>query len=166
MMRLIFVPFVILLLLTAGCRHVDRVVYSSFADLPSNGWDPLFTPVFHPWPVDSVMSSADRYDVELVVRRSDACRLRSLPVVVEMADSSGRVTADTVVIPLRDEKSAPAPLPMIKSSRLSRLIGECRDTIARDFHPAPGWNITLYNLLNQTETRGILSIGVVMKSIH
>lgn len=162
-MRLIFAPVVILLLLTTGCRHVDRVVYASFADIPAEGWDPLFTPVFNPWPVDSIMTPTDRYDVELVVRCTSTCQPESLPVVVEQSDSSGRVTADTLFIPLQKDLSSRAPLPMIRSSRLSTLIKECSDTIARDFHPAPGWNVTLYNLLNQKETKGILSIGVVME---
>ncbi|MDE5807215.1 MAG: hypothetical protein K2H76_03800, partial [Muribaculaceae bacterium] len=46
-----------------GCRRVDNVVWSKYAPIPEDGWDPVNVIPFFPWPEDSVTDPADLYDL-------------------------------------------------------------------------------------------------------
>lgn len=140
----------ILLGIAAGCRQVDNVVYSDFVCFDRNGWDPAHSEVFYPWPGDSALADIWKMDVKIVARHSLRCDIESLPLLVETEDENGSIASDTILIDLTKPKEN------------AMGIAESSAIISKGYKPQPGYNVILTSLLNQEDTKGILSVGVVM----
>ena len=78
-----------LILLCGSCRRVDDVVYADFATFDREGWDPVCVIPFFPWPMDSVLSPADRFDLILTLRYSPADSSSVMPLEITEEDENG-----------------------------------------------------------------------------
>ena len=91
-----------LILLCGSCRRVDDVVYADFATFDREGWDPVCVIPFFPWPMDSVLSPADRFDLILTLRYSPADASSVIPLEITEEDENGEIETRQVSV---DRKS-------------------------------------------------------------
>lgn len=141
---------VLLVIFIAGCRKVDNVVYSRIVCFDRNGWDPMVTPAFNPWPGDSTDAVDNPMNVDIVARYSKKCAIESLPLAVETEDETGQLGQDTIILNLKEGKTDPFGITESKYRLLER------------YQLRPGFSILLTSLIDREDTEGLLSIGVMM----
>lgn len=147
-----WMPFAILLLIS-GCRRVDNVVYSEFVSFGEEGWNPVRTVEFMPWPLDSVHASSDRYDILVSVRFNPAEAPAALPLLVRQEDNEGNTVTDTLRIPLRDGDGDPL-------GRRSLVLYDNSVTFRKDTAITEGFALELVSLLPMEKTKGIKDLGI------
>ncbi|MDE7116669.1 MAG: gliding motility lipoprotein GldH [Muribaculaceae bacterium] len=147
-----------LILLCGSCRRVDDVVYSDFATFDREGWDPVCVIPFFPWPVDSVLSPSDRFDLILTLRYSPADASSVIPLEITEEDENGEIGTHRVSVRLRDKEGKPL-------GRKSVYLYEVSDTLRRDFALADGYLVGITSLSPLENTRGLRNIGLTL-SLH
>ena len=134
---------------------MDDVVWSKYASLPPEGWDPVNVIPFFPWPEDSVTSPADRYSLLLSVRFTPLRLPAPLHLVMKQEDDSGYEKSDT----FRIELKTPALTP---TGRGAYGIYESVDTLASGIRLRPGYCVELQSLSVPENTAGISDIGLIL----
>lgn len=137
-----------------SCREVNGTVYSGFANVSSEGWDPRARFGFEPLAEDSLLGGAP-LDVEVCVRYSARRIIPPFRMGILVEDENGELKADTVVMNLFDEYGRPTG-----SGRLG--VYTVRIPVLNGVMPKPGFSIELANLSPADSTRGILNAGIVM----
>lgn len=148
---LILTSFVMLCVWTA-CRHTGNTVYAYFADIDEAGWDPFDDIVFMPYPMDSVVSQGEYFDLALCVRYRADSPIESLPLSIGFqSDKDNDAVYDTVAIPL--------PVDQRLTHRPS--FYETCDTIRR-MRIEPGLMVTVASLLRKEDAKGIVNVGMTL----
>jgi len=147
--------FSALLLFCGSCTRIAGVVWSEFAVIGKDGWDPVMKLDFSPWPFDSVSLPDSRYDLTLCVRHSARKPLAPLHLVVAQEWEDGRTEYDTIRMPLTPPANTP-------SGRGSYGVYETRDTIASAIRLESDYRVTLTSLSPASQTKGITDIGLVL----
>ena len=142
-------------ILSGGCRRVGDVVWSEFAAVGRNGWDPVMSQEFMPWPFDSVTNPSDRYTLAVCVRHTSRKPLAPLHLIAIQEWSDGKSVADTLRISL-------TPPPNTPSGRGAYGIYETLDTLTTDLRLTPGYSVTLRSLSPAAQTRGLTNVGLVL----
>jgi gliding motility-associated lipoprotein GldH len=142
---------IMLLLALSACREVNGVLYSKFYDIPAEGWDPVKTIGYDPWPADSAMAVGD-FDFYACVRYSGKKTIPPLRCVVTCEDESGTLAADTITLTLFDAKGEP-------TGRGRYGIYEISVPIMTGFKLAPGFGADIRSLTPIDDTKGLLSVG-------
>ncbi|MDE6682053.1 MAG: gliding motility lipoprotein GldH [Muribaculaceae bacterium] len=138
-----------------GCRRVNNVVWSKYAPIPAEGWDPVNVIPFFPWPEDSLNNPSDRYSLLLSVRFSILSNPAPLHLAIHQEDDEGTVKSDTLSIKL----SPPPDTPIGKGSY---VVYESVDTIDTGIALRPGYCVELQSLSVPENTRGIMDIGLIL----
>ena len=138
-----------------GCRRVDNVVWSKYAPIPDEGWDPVNVIPFFPWPNDSVSSPSDRYSLLVSVRFSGSKCPAPLHLVVKQEDDEGNERSDTMRIDIKIPENTP-------TGRGSYAVFEQTDTAATAITLRPGYCVELQSLSHPANTSGILDIGLIL----
>lgn len=154
-MRIWIGIIMIISLLLPGCRRVEGVVWSSYTDLPPNGWDPIHVLGFSPWPEDSVVNPSDRFNLTLSLRFSARKNLPPITIVVRQEDNMRFLSADTLEI----HPAAPASRPFGQGAY---GVFETSDTILRNIKLTDGYLIELQSLSPQESTIGLMNIGLTL----
>lgn len=144
------------LIATTGCRETDRYVYSEFAEIGDDGWDPVRTISFSPMPFDSASSAGLPLQVILYVRYDSECHNSMLPVLVEQEMREMPFRRDSVFIKLFDSEGRHTGHGTLGVYEKSVVINEAVviDSVYR---------VNLRPLLNKEDSRGILSAGVALR---
>ncbi|MDE5790895.1 MAG: gliding motility lipoprotein GldH [Muribaculaceae bacterium] len=142
-------------LLCMGCRRVNNVVWSKYASIPPEGWDPVNVIPFFPWPEDSVNNPSDRYSLLLSVRFSILSNPAPLHLAIHQEDEEGRMKSDTIMLTL----SPPEETPVGKGSY---VVYETVDTIDTGIPLRAGYCVELQSLSVPENTRGIMDIGLIL----
>lgn len=142
-------------LLFSGCRRVDNVVWSKYAPLPTEGWDPINVIPFFPWPEDSIADPADRYSLIVSVRYPATRTFAPLHLAVMQEDESGWSASDTVTMQL-------LPPPNTPTGRGTYGVYESVDTLARNIALRPGYCVEIQTLSVPERTAGLLDIGLIL----
>ena len=147
-----------LILLCGSCRRVDDVVYADFATFDREGWDPVCVIPFFPWPMDSVLSPADRFDLILTLRYSPADASSVIPLEITEEDENGEIETRQVSVRLRDKDGKPL-------GHKSVYLYEVSDTLRRNFALTDGYSVGITSLSPLENTRGLRNIGLSL-SLH
>lgn len=142
---------IMLLLDISGCREVNGVLYSKFYNIPAEGWDPVKTIGYDPWPSDSA-KAVGAFDYYACVRYSAKTPMPPLRLVATCEDESGTLATDTITLTLFDAKGNP-------TGRGQYGIYEISVPIMADFKLRPGFGADLRSLTPKDDTRGLLSVG-------
>lgn len=145
----------IIALITCGCRRVNNVVWSKYAPLPEEGWDPINVIPFFPWPEDSMNAPDDRYSLLLSVRFSSTDTPSTLHLALNQECDAGMIRRDTIAVPIL----APKEMAM---GRGAYGVFETVDTIIRDIKLQPGYCVELQSLSVPENTVGIKDIGLIL----
>ena len=151
---LITIAAFLLALAATGCREVNGTVYSQYAKIGSEGWDPRNAVGFDPWPADSV-NARGPLDVVISVRYSGRRAIKPLRMAVTVDDENGEVKSDTLVIPLFDRFGEP-------TGRGHYGVYEVTDTLLRRFRLRDGFGVELKPLDPAADTRGLVNVGVIL----
>lgn len=143
----------VLAAMVGGCREVDNVVYSSFSSIDADGWDPVESFEFSPFPADSATAFNYSYDVRVMVRYDRSATNRKLPLIVEQSVDDAAFRRDSVVFTLFDSEGNP-------SGDGSLGIYEKELLVAPGTRLSPGYKVNVYSLLNKADSKGILNVGV------
>lgn len=148
---LILTSFVIICVLT-GCRHTGNTVYAYFADIDETGWDPFDEIVFMPYPMDSVVSPGEVFDLAVCVRYRADSPIESIPLTIGFqSDTDNEAVYDTVAI----------PLPTNQGLTHRPSFYETCDTIRR-MRIDHGFMVTVASLLRKEDAKGIVNIGMTL----
>lgn len=140
-------------ILTVSCRHTGKTVYAYFANVDDTGWDPFSEVVFCPWPIDSVITDGEKFDLALCIRYRADSPIRSLPLALRFeSDADDAVTTDTVTL----------QMPLHEGLSRRQALCESCDTIRRGITLQPGFMLTVTPLLNKEDAKGIVNIGAVL----
>ncbi|MDE7442495.1 MAG: gliding motility lipoprotein GldH [Muribaculaceae bacterium] len=139
----------------SGCRRVDNVVWSKYAPLPTEGWDPINVIPFFPWPEDSIANPADRYSLVVSVRFPATKTFAPLHLAIMQEDESGWSASDTVTINLLPPSNTP-------TGRGTYGVYEAVDTLTRGITLRPGYCVELQTLSVPERTQGLLDIGLIL----
>ncbi len=149
----IFIASAAVLLL--GCRRVDNVVWSKYASIPEEGWDPVNVIPFFPWPEDSLNNPSDSYSLLLSVRYSILSKPATLHLAVNQENDEGFMKSDTVAVMLTEPKDSPM-------GKGSYGVYETVDTLFTGIVLRPGYCVELQSLSVPENTRGIMDIGLIL----
>ncbi len=138
-----------------ACRRIDNAVYSEFAAFGSEGWDPMSTADFAPWPSDSVMNSADRFDLILTLRYSPKDATSEIPMELTEEDENGVIDVRNITMRLRDDAGN-------LLGNKSVFLYEISDTIRRDFKIPDGYSVSIASLSPASNTLGLRNIGLTL----
>lgn len=139
-----------------ACRRVDNVAYSHFECLGNEGWDPVMVLPFFPFPMDSIITPADRYDLILTLRYSPRTSTAVIPLEISEEDENGPMESRRLNIRLRDDNGnfiGRGGLPMYEIS----------DTIKRNFKLPDGYLVELASLSPEENTTCIHSVGLSLR---
>lgn len=147
---------IMLIILSCGsCRRVEGVVYADYESFDGNGWDPACLLSFSPIPLDSVITTADRYDIVLTLRYSPANASKTLPIEISEEDENGVISTRRVNIHLRKPDGK-------FRGRKSIHLYEITDTIRRDFRRPDGYIVNLSSLSPAVNTQCLRNLGISM----
>lgn len=154
----LFVFTVVGIFLSAvSCGKPQRVVYSSFRDIPAAGWDSRDPLVFEIGPEDSLDTepTSPRGVLEICVRYSLRSRISELPLCILVEDDAGTtVKSDTLRIRMTDSNGGPAG----KGNHGLKQVSVAVDS---SFHATSGTSVTLIPLSPRQNNSGILEVGLV-----
>lgn len=153
--RVLIVILTVFTLLLPGCRRVEGVVWSSYTEIPKEGWDPIHVLGFSPWPEDSVCNPSDRYSLVLSLRFPSRQTLPPITLVVNQEDNERTISSDTIVV----HPSAPSVNPFGQGSY---GVYETADTIARGLKLSEGYLVELQTLSPQEDTAGLMNVGLTL----
>lgn len=142
-------------LLFAGCRRVDNVVWSKYASIPEEGWDPVNVIPFFPWPNDSITTTSDRYSLLVSVRFAPTKCPAPLHIVLRQEDDEGHERSDTMLITMRIPEVTP-------TGRGAYGVYEQTDTAVTGITLRPGYCVELQTLSHPANTSGLLDIGLIL----
>lgn len=142
----------VLMILMAGCRRVDSILYSHYTDLPASGWPRYESKCFQP---DSTLEGR-KTDMTLNVRARASRPLPAIPVIVSVDDETGQAYCDTIDITMFN----PDGSPMGKTR-----YGICEKSfpIMSGFTVKKGLSICLIPLAPERFTAGMLNIGITLE---
>ena len=144
----------LLLLPFAACRKVDRTVYSKYADIGPEGWNPAKPLVFFPEAADSAEAAGELFSVVLRIRYAENQPLAPLRLAYALDDNLGtQAKGDTVALPL----FSPVGKPIAPGAH---GVHELADTIASGVRLKPGLCVILTSLTPRERTQGISEIGI------
>lgn len=148
---------IVAVLMTAGasCRRVGNVVYADFAAFGTEGWDPVCVVPFSPWPVDSVVTPDDRFDLILTLRYSPGEVPMEIPLEITEEDENGIAGTNRISIRLRDKEGKPR-------GRKGLWLYEISDTLRRGFRIPDGYLVEIASLSPSSHTRGLRNIGLTL----
>ena len=144
-----------LLLFCASCRRVNNVVWSKYAALPEEGWDPVNVIPFFPWPEDSINNRSDTYSLLLSIRFPALRDSSHIHLALHQEDDTGFISSDTISLVLAPPSNTPV-------GRGSYGIFETVDTVCRGIRLMPGYTVELQSLSDPENTRKILDIGLIL----
>lgn len=140
-------------LMASGCRRVEDVAYSDFRSFGSDGWDPGTVLSFAPWPMDSVVMPADRFDMVLTLRYIPRPGVSVIPIEITEEDEDGVTAIRRINVRLRKSDGNP------RGHRDISLY-EISDTIRRRFAIPQGYLVELTSLSPADNTAGLKNIGL------
>lgn len=140
----------------SSCVEMERPAWSQFAEINSDGWDPVDILIFEPEPYDTLVPPGCRYDFDVVIRSSARSDIQKLPVAVCVEDEDHVIRTDTLVL---FDPTGPAI-----SSRRNYGVRESSFRLISGQRLSDGFSITLSPLLDASASRGLLNIGIVMQS--
>ena len=149
------VSLIISIILLVACRRVESVVWSSYSEIPPEGWDPIHVLGFSPWPEDSVVRPQDRYSLVLSLRFPSRRTIPPLSIVVRQEDNTRFLRADTLVI-------HPVPPATSPFGQGAYGVYETSDTIARGITLSDGYLVELQNLSPSEDTAGLIDVGLTL----
>lgn len=138
-----------------SCRRIDNVAYSEFAAFGTEGWDPVYTLDFTPWPTDSVVNPEDRFDLILTLRYSPKNASTQIPLEITEEDENGVMDTHRLTINLRNDKGK------FRGSK-SVFLYEISDTIRRDFKIPDGYSVSINSLSPISNTLGLRNVGLTL----
>lgn len=136
-----------------GCRRIDNVVYAEYQPVDESGWNPITVYGFSPWPMDSIYSTSDRYNLEVCVRFN---RLRGNPelnMLVRQFFADGGEKADTLRMRLSDRGDG---------MKCAHGICEVTETIATGIPIEEGYFVEMQSLTPADRSRGLINVGMRM----
>ncbi len=140
---------VMVLLSLTGC-DAEHVVYSSFKQLPEDGWQRKMALHYTCETTDSVQ----RADVTVSVRHDASYAYRTLELVVDMISETGKVERRNVSIPVTDEYGN------WTGSGFGALY-HTEAKVARDISPEASLKVVVWQAMCEGDTlKGISEIGV------
>lgn len=140
-----------------SCRRIDNVVYSQFWAFGSEGWDPVCPVNFAPWPVDSIVNPADRFDMILTLRYSPKDASAEIPIEITEEDENGVIDTRRVTMRLRHENGN------LRGHR-SVFLYEISDTLRKDFRIPDGYSVSVTSLSPGSNTLALRNIGLTLTS--
>lgn len=135
-----------------GCRRVENVVWAGFESLDPEGWDPMHVCSFSPWPVDSLVSPADRYILAVGCRFAAGRHPGRLHMALLLQDDEKVLYSDTITLRL-------TPPPDRPGGRGAYAVYEVLDTVMTDLRLSPGITLDIQNLTVPDQTRGVIAVG-------
>ena len=145
-----------LAMIPMACRRVDNVAYSHFESLGGEGWDPVMVLPFFPFPLDSIVSPTDRYDLILTLRYSPRTSTAVIPLEISEEDENGPLDSRRIIIKLRDDNGnfiGRGGLPMYEIS----------DTIKRDFKLPDGYMVEIASVSPVENTKCLQAVGLTLR---
>lgn len=141
--------------LFGSCRRVDNVVYSEFANFDNEGWDPVCVLPFSPWPMDSVLNPADRFDLILTLRYAPNHPSSEIPLEISEEDENGVFATNRLTVRLREKNGKPR-------GRKSLYLYEISDTLRRDMQLSDGYVVNIATLSPPSNTQGLRNLGLTL----
>lgn len=141
--------------LFGSCRRVDNVVYSEFANFDNEGWDPVCVLPFSPWPMDSILTHADRFDLILTLRYAPNYPSSEIPLEISEEDENGVFATNRLTVRLRDKNGKPR-------GRKSLYLYEISDTLHRDMQLSDGYVVNIATLSPPSNTQGLRNLGLTL----
>lgn len=149
----IFLPIALFFL--SSCVEIEHPAWSKFAEINSEGWDPVDILVFEPEPYDSLVPPGRRYDFDVVIRSSARSDIQKLPVAVCVEDEDHIIMSDTLVL---FDPAGPSI-----TSRRNYGVRESSFRLISGQKLSEGFSVSLSPLLDASASRGLLNIGIVMQ---
>lgn len=144
-----------IIMLFGSCRRVDNVVYSEFANFDNEGWDPVCVLPFSPWPMDSILTHADRFDLILTLRYAPNYPSSEIPLEISEEDENGVFATNRLTVRLRDKNGKPR-------GRKSLYLYEISDTLHRDMQLSDGYVVNIATLSPPSNTQGLRNLGLTL----
>lgn len=144
-----------IIMLFGSCRRVDNVVYSEFANFDNEGWDPVCVLPFSPWPMDSILTHADRFDLILTLRYAPNYPSSEIPLEISEEDENGVFATNRLTVRLRDKNGKPR-------GRKSLYLYEISDTLRRDMQLSDGYVVNIATLSPPSNTQGLRNLGLTL----
>lgn len=144
-----------IIMLFGSCRRVDNVVYSEFANFDNEGWDPVCMLPFSPWPMDSILTHADRFDLILTLRYAPNYPSSEIPLEISEEDENGVFATNRLTVRLRDKNGKPR-------GRKSLYLYEISDTLHRDMQLSDGYVVNIATLSPPSNTQGLRNLGLTL----
>lgn len=142
------------LMMTTGCRRIGNVVYSRFAAIDADGWNPATVYELNPWPEDSVNPKGSLYDMTICVRYSTARNGKPLDLIVRHYLADGTERDDTMHIEL--------PNRLKPGMKQAHGIYEVVDTVTTRMPLEEGYFAELITLTPQERSRGVINVGLTL----
>lgn len=141
----------------ASCIRDNNTVYSEFADIPNSGWDPVRVIPFSPWPIDSVISPNDRFNMNLTIRHDGHLSIDTLSILITEESLDG-IQEKTIQVPVRNSKGK-------YLGKREYALYETSVPIHRDFKLPRNFGITLTPLAARASTSGLRNVGVSLNKL-
>ena len=138
-----------------SCRRVENVVYADFEDFGSMGWDPARLLPFVPWPMDSIVTPEDRFELVLTVRYSPSIQTSIIPLEITEENADSVFATTRVNLKIRDENGE-------LKGRKGISLYEYSDTIRSSFSIPDGYQVELQSLAAMEDSYGLRSIGFTL----
>lgn len=154
MPRFLFIAILTLLAFTS-CNEVKQTAYSEFVAFGSDGWDPVCTLDFFPYPTDSVITTGDKFDLILTLRYSPRDLASAIPMEITEEDEEGVIGSKRVTVPLCDADGKPR-------GKRGIALYEISDTIKKDFSLPDGYSISVQSLSPADNTLCLRNLGIIL----
>lgn len=138
-----------------SCKEVKTTAYSDFVAFGSDGWDPVATIDFSPYPADSVITPGERFDLILTLRYSPRNLAQVIPLEITEEDEEGVIATRHVSIPLCDTDGKPR-------GKKSIALYEVSDTIRSRFPLPDGYSISIQSLSPTENTLCLRNLGMIL----
>ncbi|MDE7438387.1 MAG: hypothetical protein K2M93_07870 [Muribaculaceae bacterium] len=154
MPRILFSILMIFLMLTS-CEEVKQTAYSEFVAFGSDGWDPVCTLDFTPYPTDSVITPGEKFDIILTLRYSSRNLTDAIPMEITEEDEEGVMATEQVTIALCDRNGKPR-------GKRGVALYEISDTIKKDYSLPDGYSISIQSLYPADNTLCLRNLGIIL----
>lgn len=151
----ILLPFLLIFLMLTSCNEVKQTAYSEFVAFGSDGWDPVCVLDFAPYPVDSVCTPGDKFDLILTLRYSPRDLAEVIPIEITEEDEEGVIGTRRVSIPLCDADGKPR-------GKRGIALYEISDTIKKGFSLPDGYSISVQSLSPAENTLCLRNLGIIL----
>ncbi|MDE6339142.1 MAG: hypothetical protein K2K97_05075 [Muribaculaceae bacterium] len=138
-----------------GCNQSNKVTYSEFVAFGSDGWDPMCTVGFSPYPMDSVVKKGDKFNLILTLRYTAKDLTQVIPLEITEEDENGVIRTERRSIRLCDKDGDP-------TGNKGIALYEISDTLHSHLSLPDGYSLSIQSLSPPENTLCLRNLGITL----